>query len=115
MDLLPGQKNAYNRTDSYIQGYLEVMSWRFDRKGEGVACGRGWISRRKKCGRDKSRTTSPEAKARTVEKQKVRQQLRGQVKAARGMKPYVKPKQEPADPNNPSPEFVKKWGDAARI
>jgi hypothetical protein len=98
MDLLPGQKNAYNRTDSYIQGYLEVMSWRFDRKGEGVACGRGWISRRKKCGRDKSRTTSPEAKARTVEKQKERQQLRGQVKAAQGQKPYVKPKPEPDTP-----------------
>lgn len=72
--------------------------WRFDRKGEGVACGRGWISRRKKCGRDKSRITSPEAKARTVEKQKERQQLRGQVKAAKGMKPYVKPKQEPDAP-----------------
>jgi hypothetical protein len=98
MDLLPGQKNAYNRTDSYIQGYLEVMSWHFDRKGEGVACGRGWISRRKKCGRDKSRTTTPEAKARTVEKQKVRQQLRGQVKAAKGQKPYVKPKPEPDTP-----------------
>jgi hypothetical protein len=24
-----------NRTDSYTQGYLDVMSWRFDRKGEG--------------------------------------------------------------------------------
>jgi hypothetical protein len=87
-----------NRTDSYLQGYLEVMSWRFDRKGEGVACGRGWISRRKKCGRDKSRTTTPEAKARTVEKQKVRQQLRGQVKASQGQKPYVKPKPEPDTP-----------------
>lgn len=72
--------------------------WRFDRKGEGVACGRGWISRQKKCGRDKARTTSPEAKARTVEKQKERQQLRGQVKAAKGQKPYVKPKPEPDTP-----------------
>ena len=87
-----------NRTDSYLQGYLDVMENRFDRKGEGVACGRGWISRRKKCGRDKSRITSPEAKARTVEKQKVRQQLRGQVKAAKGQKPYVKPKPEPDIP-----------------
>jgi hypothetical protein len=73
-----------------FEDILEALNqhgvWRFDRKGEGVACGKGWISRRKKCGRDKSRTTSPEAKARTVEKQKVRQQLRGQVKAAKGQK-----------------------------
>jgi hypothetical protein len=93
-----------------FEDILEALSqhgvWRFDRKGEGVACGKGWISRRKKCGRDKSRTTSPEAKARTVEKQKVRQQLRGQVRAAKGMKPYVKPKkevdkQEPASKKHP--------------
>lgn len=96
--LWKAQEAKSNRTDSFLQGYLEVMSWRFDRKGEGVACGRGWISRRKKCGRDKARTTTPEAKARTVEKQKVRQQLRGQVKAAKGQKPYVKPKPEPDTP-----------------
>ena len=99
MDQLWKAQEAKNtRADAFLQGYLEVMSWRFDRKGEGVACGRGWISRRKKCGRDKSRITSPEAKARTVEKQKVRQQLRGQVKAAKGQKPYVKPKQDPDAP-----------------
>ena len=33
-----------------------------------------------------------------MEKQKVRQQLRGQVKAAKGQKPYVKPKPEPDTP-----------------
>lgn len=99
MDQLWKAQEAKNaRSDAFLQGYLEVMSWRFDRKGEGVACGRGWISRRKKCGRDKARTTSPEAKARTVEKQKVRQQLRGQVKAAKGQKPYVKLKPEPDTP-----------------
>ena len=63
LEFYPDLKPKPNRTDSYLQGYLEVMSWRFDRKGEGVACGRGWISRRKKCGRDKSRITSTEAKA----------------------------------------------------
>ena len=92
LEFYPDLKPKPNRTDSYLQGYLDVMQNRFDRKGEGVACGRGWISRRKKCGRDKARTTSPEAKARTVEKQKERQQLSRQVKAAKGQKPYVKPK-----------------------
>jgi hypothetical protein len=100
-------------SESFIQGYLDGMQMRLDQKGQGVACGRGWIPRSKKCSRGKASQTSKEARAKTVEKAKERAKLKSEVKAAKGMKPYVKPKPEPTDPNNPSPEFAKKWGDAS--
>lgn len=108
-------RKAYQRGEAIeFETIIDALDqhgvWRFDRKGEGVACGRGWISRRKKCGKDKARTTDPENKAKTVEKQKARQQLRQQVRNAKGQKPYVKPKSEPA----PKPKEDEKQDPASK-
>ncbi|MEY3298727.1 MAG: hypothetical protein RLZZ597_1987 [Cyanobacteriota bacterium] len=73
----------------FIQGYADGM--RLDQRGQGVACGRGWIPRTKKCSRDKASQTSKEAKAKTVERAKERAKLKGEVKSAKGTKPYTKP------------------------
>lgn len=76
----------------FVQGYADGM--RLDQRGQGVACGRGWIPRSKKCSRDKASATPKDAKARTVEKSRERVKLKGEVRAAKGQKPYVKPKSE---------------------
>lgn len=76
----------------FAAGYLAVMENRFDQRGQGVACGRGWIPRSKKCSRDKASQTSKEAKAKTVDRAKARAVLKREVKAAKGQKAYVKPK-----------------------
>jgi hypothetical protein len=76
----------------FVRGYVDGM--RLDQRGQGVACGKGWIPRSKKCSSDKAKQTSKEAKARTVEKAKERAKLKGEVNAAKGQKPYIKPKQE---------------------
>lgn len=81
-------------SDAFIQGYVDGM--RLDQRGQGVACGRGWIPRSKKCSRDKASQTSKEAKAKTVEKAKARGKLKSEVKAAKGGKPMTKKKKEPA-------------------
>jgi hypothetical protein len=75
----------------FIQWYVDGM--RLDQRGQGVACGRGWIPRSKKCSSDKAKQTSKEAKAKTVEKSKARAKLKGEVKAAKGQKAYVKTNQ----------------------
>jgi hypothetical protein len=72
-------------SEAFIQGYLDEVQ-RLDQRGQGVACGRGWIPRTKKCSRDKASQTSDEAKAKTVEKAKARAKLKGEVKAAKGQK-----------------------------
>ena len=72
----------------FVQGYVDGM--RLDQRGQGVACGRGWIPRSKKCSRDKASATPKEAKDRTVEKAKERAKLKGEVKAAKGQKARVK-------------------------
>lgn len=77
----------------FVQGYADGM--RLDQRGQGVACGRGWIPRSKKCSRDKAAATPKEAKARTVEKSKERAKLKSEVKAAKGQKPRVKEKIKP--------------------
>lgn len=80
----------------FVQGYADGM--RLDQRGQGVACGKGWIPRSKKCSSDKARQTSKEAKAKTVEKSRERARLKGAVKAAKGQKPYVKPAQQQSSP-----------------
>lgn len=75
-------------SEAFIQGYLDEVQ-RLDQRGQGVACGRGWIPRSKKCSRDKASQTSKEAKAKTVEKSRERAKLKGEVKAAKGQKPRV--------------------------
>jgi cytochrome oxidase assembly protein ShyY1 len=77
-------------SEAFIQGYVDGM--RLDQRGQGVACGRGWIPRSKKCSRDKASQTSKEAKAKTVERAKERAKLKSEVKAAKGQKPRVKGK-----------------------
>ena len=68
-------------SESFIQGYVDGM--RLDQRGQGVACGRGWIPRSKKCSSDKAKQTSKEAKAKTVEKARERAELKRAVKAER--------------------------------
>jgi hypothetical protein len=70
----------------FAAGYAAVMENRFDQRGQGVACGAGWIPRTKKCSPDKAKQTSKEAKAKTVEKARQRAKLKGEVKAAKGQK-----------------------------
>jgi hypothetical protein len=79
----------------FIQGYADGM--RLDQRGQGVACGKSWIPRSKKCSRDKASQTSQEAKARTVEKSKARAKLKGEVKAAKGQKARVKDEKRESD------------------
>jgi hypothetical protein len=86
----------------FVQGYADGM--RLDQRGQGVACGAGWIPRTKKCSPDKAKQTSKEAKAKTVEKSKARAKLKGEVKAAKGQKAYVKPKAEPTSEIKPRKE-----------
>lgn len=110
-------------SEAFIQGYLDEVQ-RLDQRGQGVACGRGWIPRSKKCSRDKASQTSDEAKAKTVERAKARGKLKGEVKAAKGQKPYVKPKPEPEvkpkkerkprakkESTEPKPKPIKSYGD----
>lgn len=75
---------------------------RLDQRGQGVACGKSWIPRTKKCSRDKASQTSKEAKAKTVEKAKSRAGLKKQIKLAKGQKPYVKPKPVELKPIKPT-------------
>jgi hypothetical protein len=80
-------------SDKFVQGYVDGM--RLDQRGQGVACGRGWIPRSKKCSPDKAKQTSKEAKAKTVEKSRERAKLKGEVNAAKGQKPRVKETKSP--------------------
>ncbi len=102
-------------SEAFIQGYVDGM--RLDQRGQGVACGKGWIPRSKKCSSDKAKQTSKEAKAKTVEKSRERAKLKGEVKAAKGQKPYVKekpdPKQDPATLKKVNTEFSKRVTDVA--
>lgn len=77
----------FEASEPYILGYLDGL--RLDARGEGVACGRGWISRRRKCSKGKAAQTPEENLRKTREKQKSRQQLRAKVEASKGMKPRV--------------------------
>jgi hypothetical protein len=96
MDQLWKAQEAKNtRADAFLQGYLDVMHNRFDQRGQGVACGNGWIPRSKKCSRDKAAQTSKEAKAKTVEKAKARGELKRAVKEGKGQKARVKEKPAP--------------------
>jgi hypothetical protein len=102
-------------SEAFIQGYVDGM--RLDQRGQGVACGKGWIPRSKKCSRDKATATPKEAKARTAEKARERAKLKGEVKAAKGQKPRVKekpePKQDPAKLQKVNAEFSRRVTDVA--
>lgn len=102
-------------SEAFIQGYIDGM--RLDQRGQGVACGKGWIPRSKKCSPDKAKQTSKEAKAKTVEKAKARAKLKGEVKAAKGQKPRVKektePKLDPAQLQKVNTEFSRRVTDVA--
>lgn len=65
---------------------LTLWLERCDRKGEGVACGGGFISPRKKCSRDKAKTTSKEALAKTKANAKAKHALKKQVAEDKGKK-----------------------------
>ncbi|MEY3298725.1 MAG: hypothetical protein RLZZ597_1985 [Cyanobacteriota bacterium] len=102
-------------SEAFIQGYVDGM--RLDQRGQGVACGKGWIPRSKKCSRDKATATPKEAKARTAEKARERAKLKGEVKAAKGQKPRDKekpePKQDPAKLQKVNTEFSRRVTDVA--
>ena len=102
-------------SEAFIQGYIDGM--RLDQRGQGVACGKGWIPRSKKCSPDKAKLTSKEAKAKTVEKSRARAKLKGEVKAAKGQKPRVKektePKLDPAQLQKVNTEFARRVTDVA--
>lgn len=91
----------------YVAGYISV---RLDAPGEGVACGKSWISRRKKCSKTKSATTPRENLDKTIQKQKDRQALRGLVERSKGLKPYVKAKAVgPAKPPHKNPQTPQEY------
>jgi hypothetical protein len=91
MDQLWKAQEAKNtRADAFLQGYLDVMHNRFDQRGQGVACGNGWIPRGKQCSPEKARQTPRAALDRTVEKSKARAELKRAVKEAKGQKARVK-------------------------
>jgi hypothetical protein len=79
MDQLWKAQEAKNtRADAFLQGYLDVMHNRFDQRGQGVACGNGWIPRGKQCSPEKARQTPRAALDRTVEKSKARAEERAE-------------------------------------
>jgi len=80
-------------SDEFVQGYIDGM--RLDQRGQGVACGRGWIPRSKKCSRDKASQTSKEAKARTAEKSRERAKLKGEAKISKNIDKLSK--KQPSD------------------
>lgn len=65
----------YERLGFNIDSLIDT----FDAKGQGVACGKSFIPKGKKCSKDKAATTPKEALQRTKEKQKARQKLRAEV------------------------------------
>ena len=75
-------------TRAYWSSYLDTLS-RYDQRGQGVACGKGWISRDKKCSKGKAATTPKEALERTKQKAKERHALSKKIKESKGMKPTV--------------------------
>lgn len=98
-------KLRLDASEAFIQGYIDGM--RLDQRGQGVACGKGWIPRSKKCSPDKAKQTSKEAKAKTVEKSRERAKLKGEVKAAKGQKPRVKEKVNRPEPApGQAPDFL---------
>lgn len=88
--------------------------WRFDRKGEGVACGQGWISRSKKCSKGKRSRTPDENIVKTRQKARERFELRRQVEEnvrAGRTKAFVKPQAErkPGEPPHKNPQTPQEY------
>ncbi|MEM9149374.1 MAG: hypothetical protein AAGB19_02830 [Cyanobacteria bacterium P01_F01_bin.3] len=73
-----------DRGDAFYSGYDDVM--RADQRGQGVPCGSSWISRAKKCSKEKASQTPKEAKQRGVEKARDRLKLKRQIKASTGQR-----------------------------
>jgi hypothetical protein len=65
---------------------LDLLAAKLDAKGQGVACGGGWISPRAKCSKGKSKTTSKENLAKTTERRKKMHGLKAEVAADKGKK-----------------------------
>ncbi|MEM9152259.1 MAG: hypothetical protein AAGB19_17630 [Cyanobacteria bacterium P01_F01_bin.3] len=76
-------KRDYRPVSAFTLGYTDVLSDRFDQRGQGVPCGASWISRAKKCSKEKASQTPKEAKQRGVEKARDRLKLKRQIKAER--------------------------------
>lgn len=103
------QKERYRPDDAFTLGYLDVMEDRLDRKGQGKPCGKGFISARKKCSREKSQQLARDlnagdagAKARVSrgkqlagDRQKLRREVERNLTEGR-TKAFVKPKAVPA-------------------
>jgi hypothetical protein len=70
---------------------LDLIAARLDAKGQGVACGGGWISPRSKCSRGKAKTTSKENLAKTTERRKKLHGLKAEIEADKGKKARDKP------------------------
>lgn len=56
----------------YERGYLAELA-RLDAKGEGIACGKGWIAAGKKCSKDKARSTDKKNLEKTKNSRKAQQ------------------------------------------
>ena len=65
---------------------LDLIAAKLDAKGQGVACGGGWISPRAKCSKDKAKTTSKENLAKTTEKRKKAHATKASIKSAANRK-----------------------------
>jgi hypothetical protein len=61
---------------------LDLLAAKLDAKGQGVACGGGWISPRAKCSKGKSKTTSKENLAKTTERRKKMHGLKAEVESS---------------------------------
>lgn len=82
------QKERY-RPDSWGNGYEDVMGDRLDQRGQGVPCGSSWISRAKKCSKQKAAQTPDAAKKRGAEKARDRLKLKRQIEKDKGKKASI--------------------------
>ncbi|MEL6853508.1 MAG: hypothetical protein AAFO83_00190 [Cyanobacteria bacterium J06607_13] len=102
---------------SWLSGYLDVMENRFDQRGQGVPCGSGWISRAKKCSKEKASQTPKEAKSRGAKKARERLKLKRKIESNTNMgrtKAYYK---EPSagSTKQTSPKLVSPTQEVARL
>lgn len=84
---------------------LDLLAAKLDAKGQGVACGGGWISPRAKCSKDKAKTTSKENLAKTTERRKKLHGLKAEVAADKGKKAKDKDKDKDKDKPKDKPSL----------
>lgn len=90
---------------TYWNAYLETLA-RFDKKGDGVPCGNGWISKSKKCSKNKAATTPAEAKQRGVEKAKQRIQSEREFREQLKRAPQVREQNKMPKPKAPPKRYT---------